>query len=287
MTKTYPVQSSISNAKLQQLLKGKKVQVSGGEIPVKFIFKKLKDFNRHVKNLSAGKSHRIHKDDLEDIEDSEGGSLFGKIGHAFKHFGHKIEHVAKKSVPVLKKIGKVAAPIAKSVAKTAIPLASQSLGTAVGAYTGNPLMGQMAGQMSGDLATNAIGNGFFDTIKKQGMKLAKEQGKKLAQKAVKVGAQKLQEHISEHISGQGLFGDALKLGKSVAKQQAKKLAQKAVQKGAEMISNKIASVGGSVDDSYGLGGNRLLNNPAQPMSVKERMAYVRSHRGKKGGSFIQ
>lgn len=51
----------------------------------------------------------------------------------------------------LKKVAKVAAPIAKTVAKVALP----ALGTAAGAYVGQPGLGSMAGQM----AANSIGNG--------------------------------------------------------------------------------------------------------------------------------
>ena len=173
MTK-YITGGKISSQKLKKFMAGKAITLNkSGDHDIGLHFKKLKDYNRYVRNLSANKGYVLKHDHLEDLTDHEGGSLFGNIKHAF----HKIEHGAKRAfgkvAPIAKEVGKVALPIAKQAAKVALPIAKQvvqdSVTNAVGAYTRNPLMGQMAGQMAGNanlqIGNKTVGTGFFDVVK--------------------------------------------------------------------------------------------------------------------------
>jgi hypothetical protein len=200
---------------------------------------------------------------LDDITDKEGGSLFGNIGKAFK-----------KVAPIAKVIAKN--PIVKQIAKKALTNAV-TMGTT--ALTGNPMAGQMVGQMTSPQPTTT-GTGFFDAVKKQAINIAKSEGKKLAKKAIEVGAQKLQQKVS----GEGI----LDVVKSVAKKEGKKLVQKGIQLGAQKLQQKISGTGLLEEDQgYGLGGKRLMNSPfIQSNDIHARMAHLRSLRKVKGGSMI-
>ena len=214
--------------------------------------------------VNGNKGLRANKDMFHDITDTvEGGSLFGKIGNAFKK-------VVKKVAPVAKAISKN--PLVKQIAKKAI---SNAVNAGTTYMSGNPMMGAMAGQTAGDVA---MGSGFFDVVKS----VAKSEGKKLAKKAIQVGAQKL----AQKVSGEGIFD----VVKSVAKKEGKKLVQKGIQMGAQKLQQKVSGMGLIDEDlGYGLGGRRLINSPfVQSNDVHARMAHLRSLRGKgkKGGSML-
>lgn len=247
----YPSKSSINKTKLDQLLKGKRVQISQGDFPVHLIFKKLKDYNKHVKAFANGKSHRLHLDELHDVQDHEGGSLLGRINKAF----HKVNRAFRKigDDHTIKSIGHKVVPVLKKVGKKALPIATKMLGKAVSdgvtAYTGNPVIGNELGNVAqnttsyyGNKALN--GSGFFDAIKNEAKKQLKNKAKQLAQKGV--------NHVIDKVAGGAI------------------------------------NIVDDPEQSYGLGGSRLINSTFnnQPMSIHERMQYVRSHRKKKvGGSF--
>ena len=270
MTK-YVVGGKISSAKLKKLLAGQSVTMNNdGDTNVNLHFKKLKDYNRYVRNLSANKGFRLKTDHLEDLQDHEGGSFFGSIKRAFhkigdvgKHAGHKIENIGKravkKSIPVLKEVGKVALPIAKETAKVALPIAKevvqQGVADAVTAYTGNPIAGKVAGQMAGN-ATQAVGN-----------------------KVVGTGFMKMMKKV----------GNASKnIALDVAKDSAKDMLKQSI-KGAMMSKSGTGLVDEEGEDTGGLGGNKLIKSSMlQSEENRKKMEYVRSHRKKRkvGGSFL-
>ena len=88
MTK-YITGDKLSSAKLKQLLSRQSVTINkDGDTNINLHFKKLKDYNRYVRNLSADKGFRLKQDHLEDMTDHEGRSLFGKIKCAFRKVDH-------------------------------------------------------------------------------------------------------------------------------------------------------------------------------------------------------
>ena len=246
----YPAKASIHKTKLDQLLKGKRVQISKGDVPVHLIFKKLKDYNKHVKAFANDKSHRIHLDELHDVQDHEGGSLLGRINHAFHKVNRAFRKIGKDKT--IKEIGHTVVPVLKKIGKTALPIVSQAVGDAVNegvsAYTGNPIAGKIAGNMASNgtnqLGNKVIGTGFLDVIKKEAKKQIQNKAKKIAQKGV--------NYVIDKATGGSI------------------------------------NITDDPEQSYGLGGSRLINSTFnnQPISIHERMAIVRSHRKKKvGGSF--
>jgi len=228
--KVYTIGGSISSKKLHQLLNGKKITLKGkGDTDVNFHFKKLKDYNKYVKNLTSGKGQRINLDSLHDLTDHTGGSFFGSLKKAF----HKVKDVAKN-------------PIVKGVIKAGLPMAKQMASQAVTAYTGNPMLGQIAGTATGMAGNQVVGKGFFD--------IAKTVAKKVAPVVAKEAIGKL----TGNRNLANLAGSTTKIavGKGLVQ---------------EMEESGI-----------GLGGNRLLKSEMlQTPNVYQKMEKVRSHRKKK------
>lgn len=247
--KVYTVGGSISSKKLHQLLGGKKITLKGkGDTDVNFHFKKLKDYNKYVKNLQSGKGQRINLDSLHDLTDHQGGSFLGSL----KRIGRKIKNVGEKAV-------KTVAPIAKPIIKAGLPLAKQYAQQAVmegvTAYTGNPVAGVIAGKLAGD-ATQAAGNkvvgsGFFD--------VAKKISKKVAPIVAKEGVKKLTGNSD--LANIASTATKMTVGKGLV----------------EAMEN----------DGLGLGGNRLLKSTMlQTPDIYRKMEMVRSHRKKKVGKGV-
>jgi hypothetical protein len=82
----------ISKDKLNTFMKNGKITMSStGDEDIELDFKTLKAYNKYVRNLSNGKGAVISTNDLNDVRDREGGSIFG----SFKKVAGK---VAKRNI---------------------------------------------------------------------------------------------------------------------------------------------------------------------------------------------
>ena len=52
----------------------------------------------HLENIADSKHHHEKKLNMIIAEAASGGSIFSRIGHAFRHLGHQISHVAHQAV---------------------------------------------------------------------------------------------------------------------------------------------------------------------------------------------
>jgi len=153
MSKLFDVKLNISSAQLRKLHNGHKVQLNHSDLGSGQSFNVVKKVNTKIQRaMRQGKGMRIGMEDLnlqdQGEEMMEGGDLLKKIG------------IKKK---VIKYGNKYGLPIARVVAQTALPVASKSLGDAVTGYTGSPLAGEIAKNVS-----NQLGKQLIDEIPKGG-----------------------------------------------------------------------------------------------------------------------
>ena len=181
--KIYSTEGKITEKNLKDMIKGKKSTLKNVGNTAILHFKKLKDYNKHIKNMALGKGNRVHTEMFHDITDHEGGSLFGKIFHSIKHIAPK----------VLKQVGKVALPIVVNGVSGYNPMA----GAVLSGLTQQPQ------QIQNDEQQTYQGTGFFDTLKG----VAMTQGKKLAKQALNKGIQYGSQQLEKKINGSGLIDD--------------------------------------------------------------------------------
>lgn len=174
--------AKIPQALLAKLAKGGAITVnaehqSGDHPIVQLHFRAKKKMNRLHSQLSKGKSMRISRDDLDDVRDTQGGSLFGSLAKAVvapvagkaigalvkkttgsNMLGDVSDSVVKHSVSglgfkkskkggnvfsTLENIGKKALPVLKTVSKVALgsgvgePDSPVNQGTALGGVAPN------------------------------------------------------------------------------------------------------------------------------------------------------
>lgn len=124
-----------------------------------------KHMNKLHRNLAKGSGTRILPHELHDIKIENGKGFFDSIRNAFNRVGD----VAKKvfNSPVTKQIVKTVAPIATKMASDAIK-------SGVTAYTGNPALGEVAGnlgQQGLQTGTNAYTGSGIKRVTGSGIKL--------------------------------------------------------------------------------------------------------------------
>lgn len=286
----YQVQTRLSTPKLKKLVKGSSVKITpadhsnGSNHTIVIHFNKLKDANRIYRNLSKNKGAIIKPSQFEDVEFEEqvGSGLFSSM----------------KSM---------AMPMAKQLAKQVAPTLAK---TAIQNMTGNAQMANMAGQ----LTNTAMGNGIFGikNIKQMAMPMATQLAKQVAPTVAKAAVQKLSGNsemanmageLTKTAVGKGFFKDVKNFGKkavNVGKQVASNpIVQAAAEMAKPMVKNAIQqSVAPAV---MSMSGNPALGLMAGQMAGQmmgsgtnfnlpmahtiapnhnDRMAYVRSHRGK-------
>jgi hypothetical protein len=269
MAKLYHAPGLIDEKRINKLVNGGSVMMNDkGDKEVNLHFKKLKDYNRYVKNVVAGKGFNLNIDKhLHDITDHMGGSL--------RSIGRSISHAFNN-------------PIAKSVINN---VASGAAGIGATALTGNPL----AGMAAAGATSAALGSGFSKFMKKHVNKGIKNisnniQGEiKTALKEIAHDSQvvnKIADQVS-HYAGE----NAGQYASSMAQNTIDNALGGKLKKGGKLgnvmkMVHKIENHGGAVEaeQSMGLGGTRAIKGFSQPLSVQDRMAYVRSHK-KTGGSF--
>jgi hypothetical protein len=138
MSNLYEVKLNLNNDQLSKLMKSSTVQLSNADIGVGKTFQVAKKVNTKINRaIRNNKGLRITGNELNLQNEIEGGDLLKKMG-------------------IKKGVIKYGLPIAKTVAKTVLPMASQAIGDAVGAYTGNPLLGQVAKSAVKDLGNKGI-----------------------------------------------------------------------------------------------------------------------------------
>ena len=274
-----------------------------GEEKLELNFEKLADYNRMVKNFKAGKGFILKQSQLKDVLHN---------GSGIKEDMRRLKRGWNKFVndPTVKKIGKFA------IKNLAVP-AGEALGTAAGAYMGNPQLGMMAGQMIGEVVADKYGNGVMQDMGRKFTSVARKgltrYGKPALREAIKVGKREFntykpilkdmaKEVIKKKIAESGIADDVERkvtgfTGQSQHGQFAKQLMYDAVDKA---LPNETVQVGGAVEArkrgrpkkatatevkeaemKMGLGGTRLNFK-----DIKEKMAYVRSCRRKVGGSML-
>jgi hypothetical protein len=238
MPKSYIAPGLIDDNKLAQLMStGKAMMNDQGSKEVLLHFAKRKDMNRYARNIIEGKGFKLHAHKhLVDMKDHTGGSILGSIGHV----------LGSKAV--------------RNVAGTA----AQSGLMTVGAATGNPITGIVAGQVAKSAIT---GNGFTSVL---GKIATSKPAQQLMVSGAKTVGQQAGQALGNYMTGTS-SGTGLRKGKV-----------------AHMVHRIESSGAVPSDPGYGLGGSRNIKNPStQSLDVYERMAKVRSHRKSKvGGSMV-
>jgi hypothetical protein len=242
-----------------------------------------------------------------------GGSIMGNIGNVGKTIQRGLKKAGLKSV-------------AKEVAKNAIKGAMiAGTAYMTGGNPNAMMMADAVGDPIASKAVSKIGLGLFSDIKKGVKKIGRNKHVKSAVREAKqvgkqVGKQMLNEFKNElkaeashklrneiiphalnkvdQYTGNTAYGDILanhadnmlsshgmglhaqpRAGRGL---NTRGIVSKAKRKVGLGMAQSIES-----ENSFGLGGKRLVNSPfIQGMDAKQRMAYARSHRKKKGGSMV-
>jgi len=126
------------------------------------IFPDLKRLNK-VRNMNIkNKGTRLKPEDILDIKVHHGNGFWDSIRRGFSDFGNKVKDVVNN-------------PITKSIVKTIAPIATQMAGNAlkqgVTAYTGNPALGEVAGDL-GQQGLQAGSNAYTGGKLKRGKQVA-------------------------------------------------------------------------------------------------------------------
>lgn len=165
MSNIHEVKLNLSDAQLKKLMKSSTVQLSNADIGVGKTFRVAKKVNTKIKRaIRQNKGLRISALDLnlndqeEDFEEM-GGNILKKLG---------IKKAVNKTFSE-NNIKKVGLQASKMIAEKALPVVADMASTAIGAYTGNPLLG-----MASKSAINNLGQYGIDQIPSgNGMRLKK------------------------------------------------------------------------------------------------------------------
>lgn len=137
MSNIHEVKLNLSDAQLKKLMRMNTVQLSNADIGTGKTFRVSKKVNTKINRaIRQNKGLRISALDLnlndqeEDLEET-GGDILKKLG---------IKKAVNKTFSE-KNMKKVGLQGAKMVASAVLPAVSEGVSTAIGAYTGNPLLG--------------------------------------------------------------------------------------------------------------------------------------------------
>lgn len=137
MSNIHEVKLNLSDAQLKKLMKSSTVQLSNADIGVGKTFRVSKKVNTKINRaIRQNKGLRISALDLnlndqqEDLEET-GGDILKKLG---------IKKAVNKTFSE-KNMKKVGLQASKMVASAVLPAVAETASTAIGAYTGNPLLG--------------------------------------------------------------------------------------------------------------------------------------------------
>lgn len=294
--------SFVSHVKLHpkhinNMFKSKPISISpadvqGGSIEAQLHFSDKKDMNRLHRNLKNGKSTRLNGTHIKDVMVHDGDGIYSPLGQheivggklTLKGIGRSIKKGFKKVgselAPVVKKVGKVAMPILKEIGKNAAPivseLASEGTAAAIGYATGNPALGKAVGKVVGKAAGKAYQKQVVPLIDK----------KKTSKNSVVMNPIGIVKSTStpnniitptnNNMNANKNYYDINNLSNKVSKTNK-------VNNMNEV--NKVIGEGIQHTPTNFLGGIKAPS--AGFSSPAERMAWVRSHRGKKvGGSML-
>lgn len=161
MSNIHEVKLNLSDAQLKKLMRASTVQLSNADIGVGKSFRVAKKVNTKINRaIRQNKGLRISALDLnlndqqEDLEET-GGDILKKLG---------IKKAVNKTFSE-KNMKKVALQGSKMVASAVLPAVAETASTAIGAYTGNPLLGMVTKSAINNLGEYGInqipsGNGM-------------------------------------------------------------------------------------------------------------------------------
>lgn len=263
--KNYEAEIKLPDSKVRKLMNGGSIRVSHLDLKdhanslYNLSFHKLKDLNRYVKNMKLMKGFQLNKSHLKDMTDQSGGSILSTLGS----------------------IGRVVAPIA-------VPILTQAALSAMGA--GIKKKRERGGNLLRDIGKSSITKALLPSAISAGNSLGKNFGP--------LNPFSLGMNIGEHVVAP-MIDPSLKRGNGIRKR--KTLNQKHNHEGGTLLgdiarqtvpilakagSDALLNHYGMGVSSYGLGGERLMTNPAlNPEDKYARMAHARSFM-KRGGSFL-
>jgi hypothetical protein len=251
--KTY---TRLDKKHLNNLMNGKTVTITkqiheGGSMVSELTFKTKKKLNQFHRNIEKGKGTRIKPEELDNVRIMNGQGIFDSIAHAFSN-------------PIVKSIAKVGAPIAGNLVKDAT--GSQALGNLTNAGLNAVGSGIKKGKKGGS---------FFNTIKAIASNPVTKAIVKASAPAIGTA---VQGATGSNTLGNIASGTANAYGGSGVK--ARKVNGKR-----SRVPTKTSGSGLNSNEFIGIGGTNTagqFNNP----NMHEKMAHLRSLRGKKsGGSF--
>jgi hypothetical protein len=294
MSKKHTVTFYTNAKKIKKLVGDRGVKMHpdedlNGELELELTFKTLKDFNKLHANFDKGKGFILRQ---SMISSHNGGDLLKDIGRGFKKF---IKH-----------------PAVKKIIKTVAPMAGKALGTAAGAYMGNPVMGELIGDMAGNVVADQYGSGVMQDMSR-GFRAVGRRAKPIMKTGLRLAKKEFEVHkpvlkdMAKNIIMRELNNNSTvnrmvddlneKTGVPVgdyAKGYVKSRINSALSdpvsgEGVTAVRRgrgrprKIVTGGeiAQAEAQMGLGGTRLTSQ-----AIKDKMALVRSYRKSMGGSMV-
>jgi len=246
-----PHQLALSQGQMNKLIEGKPVNIphrtmgsGAGDVVIHL---KPQNARKLLTAYKKGKGMRLtmHPHEVE-ASLKHGRGFFSSLKKGLKTVGKKIYDVGKE---VLK------SPIAKQIGKDVIQHGSEAIGTAIGAYTGNPVVGSMIGHSLGKAGADAIDKGGVH----HGIKSLKHDAHAVALEALDQNIQKLPPAY-RHSAELALAGEY-----------------------PQAVSNIIEHEYGSFKDTGGYGVRKGRGRPKKGSAeMKEKMAKLRAMK-KSGG----
>jgi hypothetical protein len=177
MTELIPHQLHLPQVSVKKILKGLPFQIPhahmGSGVGEHIIFLHPSNAKKLLTSYSKGKGVRIHMSPME-VEHSikHGRGLWDKIKKGAKAVGHFVGKALEN-------------PVVREVAKKGLHYGADAVGTAVGAYFGNPEAGYMLGEALGSAGEHAIENRSVKAGTSHLVGSAKTKGKEVAIGAIR------------------------------------------------------------------------------------------------------
>ena len=178
-----PHQLGLAQHHINKLISGKPVNISlpmmgsgAGDVVIHLM---PQNARKLLNAYKKGKGMRLTMHPHE-IEESmmNGRGFFSTLKKGIKSVGKKLYDTGKEFL---------SSPTAKHIGKNVIEHGAEAIGTAIGAYTGNPVMGSMIGHSLGKAGAEAIDKGGV----KHGLKSLKNDAHAIALEALDENIQKL------------------------------------------------------------------------------------------------